>query len=320
MKNLIVLLIFVLVSAMAYSQRYDTQYEENPAFNIFLQGNEQISEIRASSLLSFIGYEGAPRYNQLQADFGINSQDNIAFSFEVSQLKLADFLTTNIDLGYVYRLPNTRWSAGLALGSSWSKFDVSKLNTYDQINQDFYKQIPGLSANMGVFYGGEKFKFSLAGKQMILGNSDLSELDKSLLTDIVIDFGYYFPSSSQIGFGFNIGSDVSDFNLLKSKETLPIHLDLIVDIMKSFQVIIKSDYTRGMILGISQQTEKFIWFVNQNFPFMVFGDGPNGSMMSTEIGFGIRFSGNKKAGEPLPHFTKNNKTEVEKGGDYGDTT
>lgn len=316
-KNSVILVFLILVTTTAYGQRYATQYEGNPAFNTFLQGDEKISEVSASSLLSFIGYEGAPRYNILSGNFGINKYDNIAFSFEVSQYKLADFSTTSIGLGYVYRLPSTNWSGGLNIYSDWSKFDMSKIVTYDYIDQSTLGEpIPGLGANAGIFYGGEQFKFSLAGRRVILGTKDIAALDKSLINRVLIDFGYKFLNTDAIGLGVNVGADITDFNILKSSKTLPLHFDLNVDIMESMRVMLRSDYIEGMTLGISQQTKRFIWFINQKIPFLTFGDGPSGSIMTTEIGFGIRFS-REKSGNPLPHLNKENNSNeesVEEGG------
>ena len=310
-KVIIIIVISIVFVTMGLSQRYTMQYTKNPAFNTFLQG-DGVSQVSASSTLAFIGYEGAPRQNVLKSNFGLNAQKNIAFVSKVSQYKLADFSETNLGLGYVYKIPETNWSMGLIVDGTWSKFDLSNIHAYDYIDQSLLTNpMPGLDANAGVLYQGESFIFSLSGKQQIIG---ISKYDKSLNTNLLLDIGYQPVSTETIGLAFSIGTNVVDFNAFKSAETLPIHLDVIVDIMQSFQVVLRTDYTEGMSLGLNQQTNRFIWFVNQKIPFLMFGSLPSVSIMTTEIGFGFRFSGNK-TGLPLPHLRKEGVENKEEGGE-----
>lgn len=307
MKKVIITVLILSITSMIFGQRYYTQYQKNPAYNTFLQ--EHINELSISSTLMFVGYDGAPKYNRLNGDFGLKNE-NVGFNFEISQYKLADFNKTSIGLGYAYKLPMTNWSMGIDVITSLAKLNITNTNfAYANEYASMYDNnaTPGVDVAAGIVYSGEKLIFSLAGKQMVVGTQDLNGFDQSLTTNLLLDFGYKPISTKSFGLIFNIGTDVSDLSLFKSSQSMPIHLDVIVDIMQSFQVGLRADYSEGMTLHINQQTKRFIWFLNQGFPFMMFGNGFSQDCLSTEIGFGIRFLANKKSGKDLPHLNDDNE-------------
>ncbi len=83
---------------------------------------------------------------------------------------------------------------------------------------------------------------------------------------------------------------------------MPIHLDIMFDLTKSFQAGIRMSWPEGPELYVSQQTNRFILFLRQDFSLYMIQSNFNRDYMSTEIGFGIRFPKNKEGGVDLPHL------------------
>jgi len=293
---------------MTYAQRYYTIYLHNPAYNTFLQ--ENIHELRFSSDLSFVGFEGAPKSTTLRADFGINNVvaaknnaaknvENVGFNITVNQYSLADFDRTSVSLGYAYTIPQKHWHFGLGIVPTWSQFHLDEAF----VNQTVYnnKPIPGIDVAGGLVYSGEQFFLSAAAQQTVLGTKELDGLDDALVTHVTFDVGYKPISKETFGILFNVGVDVDDFSLFSSAKTMPLHFDIIFDVAKSFQVGLRTNYPESMVLHISQQSGRFMWFLNQDFSFPMMQSGFSRDYISTEVGFGIRFSGNKPEGEDLPY-------------------
>ncbi len=140
--------------------------------------------------MGFVGFEGAPQKHLLRGDFGINKAKYVGFNFYVDQFKLADFNRTSITLGYAYNIPETNWSFGLGITPNWSQFNLENIQTYEQDFTYNTDPMPGIAVSGGVVYSGESLIFSLAGKQMILGNKDLNGLDQTLTKNALFDIGY----------------------------------------------------------------------------------------------------------------------------------
>jgi hypothetical protein len=298
MKKLFICVIMLGVAQITIAQRYYTMYVKNPAYNIYLQ--EDIHELNLSSDLAFVGFEGAPKSTMLRGDFGINAIENVGFNITINQYSLADFDRTSIRLGYAYNIPETDWHFGLGIVPTWSQFHLNK----DFVNQTVYdiKPIPGIDISGGFVYSGEKFFIVAGAKQTVLGTKELDGIDHALVTNVLFDIGYKPVSRETFGVLFNIGTDVDGFSLFASTKTMPIHLDVIFDIAKSFQVGLRVNYPEAMVLHISQQAGRFMWFFNQDFSFPMMQSGFSRDYLSTEVGFGIRFSGEDREGKDLRYL------------------